>query len=67
MGPTATLDAARRVRQAAEDLEFAAIEHARQNGTTWTRIGVIYGTSKQAVQQRFGGVARRRRFAEAAD
>lgn len=64
-GPAASLDAARRLREAAEDLEIAAIEAARQNGTTWSRIGTVYGTSKQAVQQRFGGAAaRRRRLAE---
>lgn len=67
VGPASTLDAARRLREAAEDLEFAAIEQARQSGTTWTRIGELYGTSKQAVQQRFGGAARRRRFAEPGD
>ncbi|MBW0101932.1 hypothetical protein [Pseudonocardia sp. KRD291] len=65
--PTAVLEAARRLREAAEDLEFTAVEEARQTGTTWTRIGELYGTSKQGVQQRFGGVARRRRFAEPAD
>lgn len=61
--PTAALEAARQLREAAEDLEFSAVEEARQAGTTWTRIGDLYGTSKQGVQQRFGGAARRRRFA----
>lgn len=65
--PTAALQAVRRLREAAEDLEFGTVEEARQAGTTWTRIGELYGTSKQGVQQRFGGAARRRRFAEAAD
>ena len=60
-------DRGRRLREAAEDLEFGTVEEARQAGTTWTRIGELYGTSKQGVQQRFGGAARRRRFAEAAD
>ena len=49
------------------DKQFSAIEQARQSGTTWTRIGELYGTSKQAVQQRFGGAARRRRFARSDD
>ena len=65
--PTAALQAARRLREAAEDLEFSTVEASRQSGTTWTRIGELYGTSKQGVQQRFGGVARKRRFAGAPD
>ncbi|MET0189585.1 MAG: hypothetical protein ABW212_11335 [Pseudonocardia sediminis] len=64
--PVAALEAVRRLREAAEDLEFATVEESRQAGTTWTRIGELYGTTKQGVQQRFGGAARRRRFAEAA-
>lgn len=63
--PVAALDAARRLREAAEDVEFARVEEARQAGTTWTRIGELYGTTKQGAQQRFGGNARRRRLAAA--
>jgi len=49
-----TLDAARRLREAAEEIEQAAAADARWVGATWTEIGVLYGTTKQGAQQRFG-------------
>jgi hypothetical protein len=45
---------ARRIREAAEDLEAAKIEAARASGVSWREIGIVYGMSKQAAQQRFG-------------
>jgi hypothetical protein len=47
------LAAARQLREAAEDLEIAAVIEARRRRATWTEIGSVYGTSKQAAQQRF--------------
>jgi hypothetical protein len=32
----------------------AAVSAARQNGRSWSEIGVVLGVSKQAAQQRFG-------------
>jgi len=49
----AALAAARQLREAAEDLEIAAVIAARRRRATWTEIGTVYGTSKQAAQQRF--------------
>lgn len=47
------LDAARRLREAADELEAAAIRGARKHGVTWAAIGALYGLTKQGAQQRF--------------
>lgn len=47
------IDAARRLREAAEELETAAIAGARKGGATWSAIGAVYGLTKQGAQQRF--------------
>lgn len=52
-GPLSRLDAARRLREAAEDLEAAQIDAARKAGATWNEIGACYGLTKQGAQQRF--------------
>jgi hypothetical protein len=52
-GPMSRLDAARRLREAAEELETAQIEAARKAGATWNEIGALYGLTKQGAQQRF--------------
>jgi hypothetical protein len=55
-GPISRLEAARRLREAAEELEAAQVEAARKAGATWHEIGACYGLSKQGAQQRFRGV-----------
>ncbi len=52
-GPMSQLDAARRLREAAEELEAAQVEAARKAGATWSEIGASYGLTKQGAQQRF--------------
>ena len=52
-GPMSRLDAARRLREAAEELEAAQIEAARKAGATWNEIGACYGLTKQGAQQRY--------------
>lgn len=52
-GPLATLDAARLLREAAEAAEAEAVRTARDQGISWTRIGRLYGLTKQGAQQRF--------------
>ncbi len=52
-GPLGRLDAARRLREAAEELEAAEVEAARKAGATWNEIGACYGLTKQGAQQRF--------------
>jgi hypothetical protein len=52
-GPVSRLDAARRLREAAEELEAAQVEAARKAGATWNEIGACYGLTKQGAQQRF--------------
>ena len=52
-GPTGRLQAARRLREAAEELEAAQVQAARKAGVTWIEIGACYGLTKQGAQQRF--------------
>src|ERR1700747_1893369 len=52
-GPISRLEAARRLREAAEKLEAAQVEAARKAGATWNEIGACYGLTKQGAQQRF--------------
>jgi hypothetical protein len=52
-GPISRLDAARRLREAAEELEAAQVDAARKAGATWNQIGACYGLTKQGAQQRF--------------
>jgi hypothetical protein len=52
-GPISRLDAARRLREAAEELEASQVEAARKAGATWIEIGALYGLTKQGAQQRF--------------
>jgi hypothetical protein len=55
-GPIGRLEAARRLREAAEELEAAQVEAARKAGATWIEIGACYGLTKQGAQQRFRAV-----------
>lgn len=52
-GPMSRLEAARRLREAAEELEAAQVAAARKAGATWIEIGACYGLTKQGAQQRF--------------
>ena len=52
-GPISRLDAARRLREAADELAAAQVEAARKAGATWIEIGACYGLTKQGAQQRF--------------
>ena len=52
-GPISRLDTARRLREAAEELEAAQVDAARKAGATWNEIGACYGLTKQGAQQRF--------------
>ena len=52
-GPIGRLQAARRLREAAEELEVAQVDAARKAGATWNEIGACYGLTKQGAQQRF--------------
>src|SRR5215472_10549411 len=52
-GPIGRLDAARRLREAADELEAAQVDAARKAGATWNEIGACYGLTKQGAQQRF--------------
>ena len=55
-GPRVRLDAARLLREAAEEVEAAQVAAARKAGATWNEIGALYGLTKQGAQQRFRAV-----------
>jgi hypothetical protein len=53
--PIGRLQAVRRLREAAEELEAVQVQAARKAGATWIEIGACYGLTKQGAQQRFRG------------
>ena len=63
-GALEALTAARRLREAAEALELAAVAELRHQGGTWVQIGTVYGTTKQGAQQRFRDALGRERVRE---
>ena len=65
-GPMDRLEAARRLREAAEELEAAQVEAARKAGATWIEIGACYGLTKQGAQQRFRAARNQAKAAVAA-
>jgi hypothetical protein len=65
-GPISRLEAARQLREAAEELEAAQVEAARKAGATWNEIGACYGLTKQGAQQRFRAARNRAKAVTAA-
>jgi len=65
-GPMGRLEAARYLREAAEELEAAQVEAARKAGATWIEIGACYGLTKQGAQQRFRAARNQAKAAAAA-
>lgn len=51
--PLSRLAAVHSAREALESLEQLTVAEARAAGATWVEIGMLYGVSKQAAQQRF--------------
>lgn len=49
------VDQARWMLGLAKDAADLAVERAREGGVTWQQIGDLFGTTRQAAQQRFGG------------
>lgn len=47
------VNAMRRSREKAERAEHEAVMAARAAGASWTKIGELYGLTKQGAQQRF--------------
>lgn len=56
----ARLAAVRSIRAQAEQLEQSEVRAARDQGTSWSKIGSVYGLTKQGAQQRFGDVRRKK-------
>jgi predicted DsbA family dithiol-disulfide isomerase len=55
---TARLEAANRLRHAAEALVTELVAEAREEGATWADIGEVLGVSTQAAHQRYRWAAR---------
>ncbi|WP_067480017.1 hypothetical protein [Nocardia amamiensis] len=51
----AALRAARSLDMVVDDVVHALVRRARSEGHTWAEIGELFGTSRQAAFQRFGG------------
>ncbi|WP_454299999.1 hypothetical protein [Salana multivorans] len=51
--PLARLAAAREAREMFEQLKLEQVKRLRREGTTWSKIGALYGLTKQGAQQRF--------------
>ncbi|SHJ52227.1 hypothetical protein SAMN02745244_02698 [Tessaracoccus bendigoensis DSM 12906] len=49
----ASLDAARELRELADSIELTQVRAARDQGVAWSKIGKLYGLTKQGAQQRF--------------
>lgn len=59
--PQARLAAVQLIRLLAEELEHTEVRAARELGTSWSKIGAVYGLTKQGAQQRFRGDDRAKR------
>lgn len=55
--PHTRLTLARRIREAADELEAGEVQAARDAGATWNDIGAAFGLTKQGAQQRFRATA----------
>lgn len=53
----AALRAARSLDNVVDDVLRSLVAQAREEGRTWAEIGEIFGTSRQAAFQRFGGAS----------
>lgn len=51
--PQTRLAVVHRIRALADELELAEVRAARGQGTSWSKIGAVYGLTKQGAQQRF--------------
>jgi Clp amino terminal domain, pathogenicity island component len=51
------IDLGRELADTGDNLIGRFVEQARETGLSWTEIGQLFGTSKQAVQQRYGASA----------
>jgi ATP-dependent Clp protease ATP-binding subunit ClpA len=54
----AAIDVARELTDLGDVLIGRFVDEARAQGLSWTEIGQAFGTSKQAVQQRYGAIGR---------
>ena len=51
------IDIGRELTDLSDELIGRFVADARASGLSWTEVGQAFGTSKQAVQQRYGGAA----------
>ncbi len=55
--PVDRLRAAKQLRELIEDVERACGHAAHDAGVSWSEIGEVYGSTKQAAARRFGSRA----------
>lgn len=51
--PLKRVEVARAARERFEELEVEQVRALRRDGMTWSKIGALYGLTKQGAQQRF--------------
>src|ERR687888_1114000 len=51
------IDIGRELTDLSDELIGRFVADARASGLSWTEVGQAFGTSKQAVQKRYGGAA----------
>ena len=51
------IEVGRALSEAGDELIERFVADARRAGLSWTEIGVLFGTSKQAAQKRYGAAA----------
>ena len=52
--PLVILDALTEMQEVLQQIERAAVEEARAQGTTWSQVAEALHRTRQAVEQRFG-------------
>jgi hypothetical protein len=60
--PDVGLRAVASLRALLEAVEKLQVANAREQGWSWQRIAAVLGVSRQAVHQKYGKPARRRRL-----
>ncbi len=53
--PEAALAAVVALRRAADQLEYAAVDHAVEQGWNWAQIAQALGVTRQAVHKKYSG------------
>lgn len=52
--PLVAVEIAQQIAALSERVQYDAVRNARHEGVSWSKIGGVFGLSKQGAQQRFG-------------